>query len=386
MAGRGWDIEPDLSGAAPFFAAALVTGGEVTCRAGRADDPAGRPAARPAERDGRRGDPGTERAHRARHRRVHGLDADLSDVSELTPVLAALAALADSPSRLRGVGHIRGHETDRLAALARELPARAPRSPSRRTAWRSAPAAARRRLRDLRRPPDGARRRGNRAAVPGVELSDVACTSKTMPEFPALWAGMAAAMTRGGRVTANGGSTTRTTSGSDPAGRPAPYPDPAPPLGRVDGLRDGRRPWALHRRGRRPRGHRDAGPGARPARRGGRRPGRPGRRLRAPRALARIVRIDERTSVCGVRPTTTTRRGPARTGARGERGPARDRQLAGRPAAPDRVHRPVPGRGVRRRHRAAALPHQGRPGRPSRCWTTTPSCCCHTCCAGPTGH
>ena len=59
---------------------------------------------------------------------VRGIDADLRDVSELTPVLAALAALADPPSRLRGVGHIRGHETDRLAALARELTGSAPRS------------------------------------------------------------------------------------------------------------------------------------------------------------------------------------------------------------------------------------------------------------------
>ena len=54
---------------------------------------------------------------------LHGVDVDLHDVGELTPTLAALAALADSPSRLRGVAHIRGHETDRLAALATELTA-----------------------------------------------------------------------------------------------------------------------------------------------------------------------------------------------------------------------------------------------------------------------
>jgi AraC-like DNA-binding protein len=50
-----------------------------------------------------------------------GIDADLHDVGELTPVVAALCALAESPSVLRGIAHIRGHETDRLAALAREL-------------------------------------------------------------------------------------------------------------------------------------------------------------------------------------------------------------------------------------------------------------------------
>ncbi len=52
---------------------------------------------------------------------LHGVDADLHSVGELTPVVAALAALADSPSELRGVAHLRGHETDRLAALATEL-------------------------------------------------------------------------------------------------------------------------------------------------------------------------------------------------------------------------------------------------------------------------
>ena len=139
-----WDIEPDLSGAAPFLAAALVTGGEVTVPGWP------RSTAQPGDRlrdlldrDGRRGhasapDGLTVRGTGA----VHGLDADLSDVGELTPVLAALAALADSPSRLRGIGHIRAHETDRLAALARELGR-----------------ARRRGHRDRRRPGDPARAR-----------------------------------------------------------------------------------------------------------------------------------------------------------------------------------------------------------------------------------
>ena len=122
-AGRGWDIEPDLSGAAPFLAAALVTGGAVTVP----DWP--RSTTQPVDqlrellsRMGGAGRPSAADGLTVRGTgAVRGLDADLSDVSELTPVLAALAALADSPSRLRGVAHIRGHETDRLAALAREL-------------------------------------------------------------------------------------------------------------------------------------------------------------------------------------------------------------------------------------------------------------------------
>ena len=52
---------------------------------------------------------------------LRGVDLDLHDVGELTPVIAAMAALADGPSRLTGVAHLRGHETDRLAALVTEI-------------------------------------------------------------------------------------------------------------------------------------------------------------------------------------------------------------------------------------------------------------------------
>jgi len=109
----------------------------------------------------------------------------------MTPVLAALGALADSPSRLRGVGHIRGHETDRLAALATEL-----------TALGAAVTDTPDGLEIAPRPLRGGvfhtyddHRMAHAGAVvglvvPGVELDDVACTSKTMPDFPALWSAM----------------------------------------------------------------------------------------------------------------------------------------------------------------------------------------------------
>ncbi|MDG4833162.1 3-phosphoshikimate 1-carboxyvinyltransferase [Solwaraspora sp. WMMD1047] len=192
LTGRGWDIEPDLSGALPFFAAALVTGGRVTL-AGWPPSSL-QPVDRLRELLGQLGGElslDTEGLTVRGTGVVHGLDADLSDVSELTPVLAALAALADSPSRLRGVAHIRGHETDRLAALTRELTglgAEVIESPDG--------------LEIRPRPLHGGQfatyddhRMAHAGAVlglavPGISLTDVACTSKTLPEFPALWSAM----------------------------------------------------------------------------------------------------------------------------------------------------------------------------------------------------
>jgi len=116
------DIEPDLSNAAPFLALAATTAGTVevpgwpheTTQPGDAlRDLLTRMGCEVALDDARLTVRGTGT--------IEGIDADLHDVGELTPVIAALCALAGSPSVLRGIAHIRGHETDRLAALAREL-------------------------------------------------------------------------------------------------------------------------------------------------------------------------------------------------------------------------------------------------------------------------
>jgi 3-phosphoshikimate 1-carboxyvinyltransferase len=116
------NVEPDLSNAAPFLAAALVTGGSVTIPGWPAASlqPAGRildvlcqmgatcaPTAKGMQITGKGS--------------IHGIRADLRDVSELAPVLTSLAALADSPSEFTGIGHMRMHESDRLAALAAEI-------------------------------------------------------------------------------------------------------------------------------------------------------------------------------------------------------------------------------------------------------------------------
>jgi 3-phosphoshikimate 1-carboxyvinyltransferase len=52
---------------------------------------------------------------------LRGVDADLSDCSDSVPTLAVVAALADGPTRIRGVGFVRAKESDRIGALATEL-------------------------------------------------------------------------------------------------------------------------------------------------------------------------------------------------------------------------------------------------------------------------
>jgi 3-phosphoshikimate 1-carboxyvinyltransferase len=115
-------IEPDLSNAAPFMAAPIICGGEVVIR----DWP--RTTTQPGDRlreifteMGGEIDFVEDGLKIAGTGEINGIDIDLHDEGELTPSIAALAALANSPSHLRGIGHLRLHETDRLAALASEI-------------------------------------------------------------------------------------------------------------------------------------------------------------------------------------------------------------------------------------------------------------------------
>ncbi|MEU8236837.1 3-phosphoshikimate 1-carboxyvinyltransferase [Actinoplanes missouriensis] len=202
--GRTWTIEPDLSGAAPFFAAAAVTGGSVTLTGWPADS--WQPVERLAEIFTALGaevyftqeaEPGDEAAVGGLTVRgtgtLRGITADLSEVSELTPVIAALAALAEGPSELRGVAHIRGHETDRIAALATELGKAGAAVTEFPDGLRIEPRA----LKPTTFETYADHRMAHAAAViglavPGINLADVGCTSKTLPEFPELWAGLVA--------------------------------------------------------------------------------------------------------------------------------------------------------------------------------------------------
>jgi 3-phosphoshikimate 1-carboxyvinyltransferase len=192
IAGRDVRVEPDLSNAAPFLAAALVTGGTVrvpgwpttTTQPGALlPGLLERMGGRTSLHDGVLAATGTGT--------IHGIDVDLRAASELAPTIAALAVLADSPTRLRGIAHMRGHETDRLAALATEITARGgwaqqttdglvitprPLTPG---LWRA--------YADHRMATAGAL---VGLAVPGMQVDDVDSTAKTLPDFVGLWTGM----------------------------------------------------------------------------------------------------------------------------------------------------------------------------------------------------
>ena len=115
-------VEPDLSNAGPFLAAALVTGGTVTIGDWPRDSlQAAGPILEVLGRMGARSSVGPDGLTVRGGGRVRGITADLRDVNELTPVLTSAAAVADSPSVFTGLAHTRTHETDRLAALAKEI-------------------------------------------------------------------------------------------------------------------------------------------------------------------------------------------------------------------------------------------------------------------------
>jgi 3-phosphoshikimate 1-carboxyvinyltransferase len=124
---------------------------------------------------------------------IHGIDIDLHDVGELTPAIAALAALADSPSHLRGIGHLRLHETDRLAALTREINSLGGSVTEDETSLRITPAGAFGKglqggtfhtYDDHRLATAGA---VIGLLIPDVEIENVETTRKTLPDFPGLW-------------------------------------------------------------------------------------------------------------------------------------------------------------------------------------------------------
>ena len=192
IAGGAVDIEPDLSNAAPFLAAALVTGGSVTID--------GWPASTTQVGDDlltllplfgatvtRAGALVTVTGTG----RISGVTQDLTTGGELAPALVALAALADGPSTITGIGHIRHHETDRLAALATEINKLGGRVTELDDGLHIEPAELHGgewlSYEDHRMATAGAII-GLR--VPGVLIENIGTTAKTLPEFAQLWRDM----------------------------------------------------------------------------------------------------------------------------------------------------------------------------------------------------
>jgi 3-phosphoshikimate 1-carboxyvinyltransferase len=206
VAARHWAIEPDLSNSVPFLAAAIVTGGVVRVPGWP------RVSVQPAdviidllEKIGavvRQSDSYLEVSG---PESFGGFDADLHAVGELAPSAAAVAALAEPGSvcRLSGIAHLRGHETDRLAALTAEINGLGGRceqsddglvitaAPLHGGIWRS--------YADHRMATAGAII-GLR--VVGVAVEDIATTAKTLPDFPNMWADMLAAQSISGATSA----------------------------------------------------------------------------------------------------------------------------------------------------------------------------------------
>ena len=183
------EIEPDLSNAGPFLAAALVTGGRVRVRDWPPHtDQAGdrwRDVLSAMGADVRRD--GSDLVVTAGPA-IGGVSLDLHDVGELTPVVAALAALADSASVLSGIAHLRGHETDRLAAIAAELGALGSDVTVTADGLTIRPAPLHAGLfhtyADHRMAHAGT---VLALAVPHLEVEDVDTTAKTFPGFVAAW-------------------------------------------------------------------------------------------------------------------------------------------------------------------------------------------------------
>ncbi|MBX9246827.1 3-phosphoshikimate 1-carboxyvinyltransferase [Actinotalea ferrariae] len=192
VAARDVRVEPDLSNAAPFLCAALAVGGTVrvpgwpttTTQPGAMLPDLLTAMGGSVSLDG---DVLTVRGTGE----VRGIDVDLHAAGEIAPTIAALATLADSPTRLRGIAHVRNHETDRLTALATEIVRLGGQAEQTADGLVITP-----------RPLHGAtvrtyhdHRMATAAAliglrVPGVEVVDVATTRKTLPDFVGMWSGM----------------------------------------------------------------------------------------------------------------------------------------------------------------------------------------------------
>lgn len=196
--GGTWVIEPDLSNATPFLAAAAVTGGTVSVpRWPRTTTQAGDVIREILERMGcdvrLEGDAedSTLTVTGPARGELRGIELDMGDIGELAPTVAALATHTSTPSRLTGIAHLRGHETDRLAALTAEITGLGGQCEKLADGLRISPA-----------PLHGGtwhsyadHRMATAGAIIGlttenVVVEDIGTTAKTLPGFDAMWTDM----------------------------------------------------------------------------------------------------------------------------------------------------------------------------------------------------
>lgn len=195
-------IEPDLTNAGPFLAAALICGGEVRVNNWPLEsEQAGdywrqllpRMGAQAIKRVAL-GDTGYSQLVVNGTGTVQGIEVDMSNYGELVPTVAALATLADSPTRITGIGHLRGHETDRLMALAKEIKrlggdAKGGQDYLEITPSKQMQPATLESYNDHRLAMFGAI---VGLAVPGTGVHDMSTVDKTFPAFPQVWEDMLA--------------------------------------------------------------------------------------------------------------------------------------------------------------------------------------------------
>ncbi|MEV0720350.1 3-phosphoshikimate 1-carboxyvinyltransferase, partial [Asanoa sp. NPDC050611] len=186
-------VEPDASAASYFLGAAAVAGGTVTVRGLGAKSLQGDVGfADVLERMGARISRTADSLTVSVDRGLTGVDVDMADISDTAQTLAAVAVFADSPTRVRGIGFIRGKETDRVAAMVTELRRAGVGAVEDEDGFTIHPG--------LPRPTRFATYDDHRMAmslsllglrVPGIEIADPGCVAKTYPDFFADLAALA---------------------------------------------------------------------------------------------------------------------------------------------------------------------------------------------------
>ena len=178
-------IEPDASAASYFLAAAAITGGRVAIEGLGADSIQGDVAfAGVLEQMGARVERSPGQVVVSGAGELHGVDVDMSNISDTAQTLAAVAAFATSPTRVRGIGFIRGKETDRIAAIVAELTRAGVRAQAHDDGFSVQPGevhGARFETYDDHRMAMSLALLGLR--VPGVEIAGPGCVAKTYPGF-----------------------------------------------------------------------------------------------------------------------------------------------------------------------------------------------------------